>query len=116
MFSVPLIRCAIRHALDGIRTGVVREDEEYAHSCEEIVLLLVPRTLSSEDWSPRKSLEAKVALFESGQWDILVEMSLELSEKVSIARGRRAKTRPGHRGGTGQKSIAHGPVGRIVSW
>ena len=40
---------------------------------------------------PRKTIEERVALFQSGQWDVLVEMSMDASMQAATVRSRRKR-------------------------
>ena len=87
-------RSALRVALEGIKVGVEHNNVEMQSRAWKL-FMLVPRMFLSRPGRgglvPRRELEARVTLFQSGKWDVLVEMSLESSEKAASSRARRRR-------------------------
>ena len=87
-------RSALRQAIDGVKSGLERNDVVLQVRAWKL-FLLVPRMLLFRPCRggliPRKTIEERVALFQSGHWDVLVEMSLDASMQAATVRSRRKR-------------------------
>ena len=82
-------KAALRQAIDGVKLGWEKNDVDLQVTAWKL-FLLVPRTLLSRPCRgglvPRKTIEDRIALFQSEERDVLVEMSLDSSVEAATAR------------------------------
>ena len=82
-------RAALRQAIDGVNLGWERNDVDLQVRAWKL-FLLVPRMLLSRPRRrglvPRKTIEERIALFQSGERYVLVEMSLDSSVQAATVR------------------------------
>ena len=93
-FMKGAFRGALKVSLEEIKRGRADRNEEATMRGWKLFFLL-PRMLLSRPprggLIPRKRLEERLAAFNSGDWVALVEMSLELEEKGSVASARKRR-------------------------
>ena len=110
-------RSALRQAIDGVKSGLERNDVALQVRAWKL-FLLVPRMLLFRPCRggtiPRKTIEERVALFQSGHWDVLVEMSLDASMQAGHGSIQAQEKGLGQCGEARSTSSPIGAVGRGV--